>query len=44
MLFGAGQFAKGTYALAQMAWGDHVVDMHTIDPAAKDFFLSLIGK
>ena len=54
MLFAAGQFAAGyvaigqlavgTYALAQMAWGDHVVDMRTIDPAAKDFFLSLIGK
>jgi hypothetical protein len=39
-----GQFAAGTYALAQMAWGDHVVDMRTVDPAAKDFFLGLIGK
>lgn len=54
MLFGAGQFAAGhvaigqfavgTYALAQMAWGDHVVDMRTVDPAAKDFFLGLIGR
>ncbi len=39
-----GQFAVGTYALGQMAWGDHVVDMRTVDPAAKDFFLGLIGR
>jgi hypothetical protein len=54
MLFAAGQFAAadvaigqmsiGTYVLAQIGWGDHVVDMRTVDPAAKDFFLGLIGK
>jgi hypothetical protein len=39
-----GQFGIGTYVLAQVGWGDHVVDMRTVDPTAKDFFLGLIGK
>src|SRR5262245_21420303 len=38
-----GQLAVGTYVLAQFGWGDHVVDIRTIDPIAKDFFLRLIG-
>src|SRR6478609_5377700 len=45
--FGAyclGQLAFGTNVLAQMGFGKHVVDMHGVDPAAKDFFLGLIGK
>ena len=54
LIFGAGQFATGqiaigqlafgTYVLAQMGWGQHVIDTRTFDPAAKDFFLGLIGK
>ena len=54
LLFGLGQFATGyvaigqlafgTYALAQLGWGTHVIDMKWVDPAAKDFFLRLIGK
>lgn len=54
MIFGAGQLtvghvaigqiAYGHYALAQLGWGDFVWDMRTVDPTAKDFFLSLIGK
>ena len=39
-----GQVAVGTYALGQMAWGDHVIDIRAVDPAAKDFFLGLIGR
>jgi hypothetical protein len=39
-----GQIAAGTYVLAQIGWGDHVVDMRTVDPIAKDFFLKLIGR
>jgi hypothetical protein len=53
VLFGAGQVATGhiaigqiafgTYVLAQVGLGEHVMDMRAVDPAAKDFFLSLIG-
>jgi len=39
-----GQFAIGSYVLAQLGWGEHVVDMRTVDPAAKNFFLRLIGR
>jgi hypothetical protein len=39
-----GQIAYGRYVLAQLGWGEHVVDTRVIDPAAKDFFLRLIGK
>jgi hypothetical protein len=39
-----GQVAVGTYVLAQLGWGDHVVDTRGIDPIAKDFFLRFIGK
>jgi len=39
-----GQFAFGAYVLAQMGWGAHVIDIHGVDPLAKDFFLKLIGK
>jgi hypothetical protein len=38
-----GQFAFGGYVLAQLGYGRHVIDMHGIDPAAKEFFLRLIG-
>jgi hypothetical protein len=54
MLFGVGQFATGqvaigqmaagAYVLAQIGWGSHVIDMHGVDPVAKDFFLRLIGR
>jgi hypothetical protein len=54
LLFGLGQFATGyiaigqlaygTYVLAQLGWGTHVVDMKWVDPVAKNFFLRLIGK
>lgn len=54
LIFGAGQFATGQIAIGQLAyggnvlaqfgWGKHVVDMHGVDPVAKDFFLHLIGK
>jgi hypothetical protein len=54
VIFGAGQFATGqiaigqlaygTYVLAQLGWGQHVVDTRMIDPVAKKFFLHLIGK
>jgi hypothetical protein len=54
VLFGAGQFATGQlafgqlafgkYVLAQVGWGQHVIDTRGIDPVAKDFFLRLIGK
>jgi hypothetical protein len=54
LFFGAGQFATGQIAigqfafgvnvLAQMGFGKHVVDIHCVDPAAKSFFLGLIGK
>ena len=54
LFFGAGQFAAGQIAigqlaygvnvLAQMGWGKHVIDIHGVDPAAKSFFLGLIGK
>jgi hypothetical protein len=39
-----GQFAFGAYVLAQIGWGQHVIDMKWVDPVAKDFFLRLIGK
>lgn len=38
-----GQFAFGGYVLAQLGYGRHVVDMHGVDPVAKEFFLGLIG-
>ena len=54
LIFGAGQFATGqiaigqiaygTYVLAQLGWGTHVIDTRLVDPIAKDFFLKLIGK
>ncbi|HEX5470360.1 MAG TPA: hypothetical protein VFW73_00655 [Lacipirellulaceae bacterium] len=54
VLFGAGQFATGQiaigqlayggYVLAQLGWGKHVVDTHMVDPAAKTFFLHLVGR
>jgi hypothetical protein len=54
LFFGAGQFAAGQIAigqfaygvnvLAQMGWGKHVIDVQGVDPAAKSFFLGLIGK
>jgi hypothetical protein len=39
-----GQFAYGAYVLGQVGWGGHVIDCRAIDPAAKDFFLKLIGQ
>jgi hypothetical protein len=39
-----GQVAFGTYVLAQIGWGRHVVDTRAIDPVAQKFFLRLIGK
>ncbi len=39
-----GQIAFGTYVLAQIGWGAHVVDVRAVDPVAKEFFLRLIGK
>jgi hypothetical protein len=39
-----GQVAVGSYVLAQLGWGDHVWDTRAVDPVAKQFFLSLIGK
>jgi hypothetical protein len=39
-----GQIAYGSYVLAQLGWGGHVIDSRAVDPAAKDFFLSLIGQ
>jgi hypothetical protein len=54
LLFGLGQFATGqvaigqiafgSYVLAQLGWGGHVIDIHGVDPLAKDFFLKLIGR
>lgn len=54
MLFAAGQFATGQvaigqfafghYALAQYGLGDFVWDVRTADPAARKFFLGLVGK
>ncbi len=54
LIFGAGQFATGqiaigqialgTYVLAQLGWGTHVIDSRMVDPAARDFFLNVIGK
>src|SRR4051794_22959082 len=54
LLFGAGQFATGQiaigqiaygrYVLAQIGFGKHVVDMHCVDPLAKSYFLSWIGR
>jgi hypothetical protein len=54
MLVGIGQFATGqvaigqvafgAYVLAQFGWGTHVIDIHGVDPLAKDFFLSLVGR
>src|SRR3954451_13772880 len=39
-----GQFAYGINVLAQIGFGKHVVDMHGVAPAAKSFFLGLIGR
>lgn len=39
-----GQFAYGHYVLAQLGLGKYVIDSRMVDPTAKDFFLSLIGK
>ena len=39
-----GQVAFGTYVLAQIGWGEHVVDTRAVDPIAQKFFLRLIGK
>ncbi len=39
-----GQLAVGDYVLAQLGFGDHVVDSRAVDPVAQDFFLRLIGK
>lgn len=39
-----GQLAFGQYVLAQLGWGEHVFDSRAIDPAAKEFFLNLIGR
>ncbi|HEX3600162.1 MAG TPA: hypothetical protein VHU84_08460 [Lacipirellulaceae bacterium] len=54
LIFGVGQFATGQVAIGQMAyggyvlaqygWGTHVVDMRGVDPVAKDFFMSFIGR
>ena len=54
LFFGAGQFATGQIAigqfaygvnvLAQIGFGKHVVDVRGVDPAAKSFFLGLIGR
>ena len=54
LLFGAGQLATGqvaigqlafgSYVLAQLGCGSHIVDSRMVDPIAKDFFLKLIGK
>ncbi len=39
-----GQFAYGNYVLAQLGFGNHIIDEHGIDPVAKSFFLGLIGQ
>lgn len=39
-----GQIAFGYYVLAQIGWGNHVVDTRAVDPLAQRFFLRLIGK
>jgi len=39
-----GQVAYGSYVLAQLGWGSHVIDSRMVDPGAKDFFLGLIGR
>jgi hypothetical protein len=39
-----GQLAFGSYVLAQLGWGTHVIDSRMVDPVAKDFFMRLIGK
>jgi hypothetical protein len=39
-----GQIALGSYVLAQVGWGNHVVDTRAVDPVAQKFFLRLIGK
>src|SRR3954469_18493757 len=54
LFFGAGQFATGQIAIGQIAYGvnvlaqagfgKHVVDMPAVAPAAKSFFLGLIGR
>jgi hypothetical protein len=39
-----GQIALGSYVLAQIGWGNHVMDTRAVDPVAQNFFLRLIGK
>jgi hypothetical protein len=39
-----GQIAYGSYVLSQLGWGSHVIDSRAVDPAAKDFFLGMIGQ
>jgi hypothetical protein len=39
-----GQIAFGSYVLAQIGWGSHVMDTRAVDPVAQNFFLRLIGK
>ena len=33
-----GQFGYGTYVLAQLGLGEHVIDTNGVDPAARQFF------
>jgi len=39
-----GQFAIGNYVLAQAGFGKHVWSQELVDPAAMDFFRSLLAK
>jgi hypothetical protein len=37
-----GQFALGKYVLAQMGFGEHVIDTHGVSPVAEQFFESML--
>lgn len=38
------QFGAGHFVLAQLGYGTHVIDSRGVDPAAKEFFLRLVGQ
>lgn len=38
------QFGAGYYVLAQIGYGDHVVDTRAVDLAAQEFFLRLVSQ
>lgn len=39
-----GQVGRGNYVLAQIGFGEHVIDTRQVDPAAQEFFLKLVGQ